>query len=67
MAEEDFVSVKDGSTRTIYNADGHEEKRYTYDRNDQLIKYEEYKNDTWVESELPTEAETTDPVDPTIS
>ncbi|WP_405340986.1 hypothetical protein [Ruminococcus sp.] len=67
IAEEDFVSVKEGSTRTLYDADGHEEKRYTYDRDDQLIKYEVYQNDTWVASELPTEAETTDTVDPTAS
>lgn len=67
IAEEDFVSVKEGSTRTLYDADGHEEKRYTYDRDDQLIKYEVYQNDTWVASELPTEGETTDTVDPTAS
>lgn len=67
LAEEDFVSVKDGSTRTIYDADGHEETRYTYDRDDQLIKYELYKNDTWVEAELPTEAETIDSTEPTAS
>lgn len=60
IAEEDFVSVKDGSTRTLYDEDGHESKRYTFDRNDQLVKYEEYQNNTWVESEPPSQAAETE-------
>ena len=59
LAEEDYVSAKEGSTRTLYDADGHEKERMTYDLNDTLIKYEVYQNNTWVESVLPTEAETT--------
>lgn len=60
LAEEDFVSAKNGSTRTLYDDDGKEKQRFTYDQKDQLTKYEVYQNDTWVESDLPTEAETTD-------
>lgn len=58
LAEMDYVSAKDGSSRTLYDSDGNESERFTYDNNDQLVKYEVYQNDTWVESELPTEAET---------
>ena len=57
-AEVDFVSAKNGSTRTLYDTGGKENERFTYDKNDQLIKYEVYQNDSWEESELPTEAET---------
>ena len=60
LAEEDYVSAKEGSMRTLYDDDGHEKERMTYDRNDQMTKYEVYQNGTWVESDLPTEAETTD-------
>nr|WP_316613675.1 hypothetical protein [uncultured Ruminococcus sp.] len=58
-AEVDYVSAKEGSTRTLYDEDGQKKERMTYDRNDQMTKYEVYQNDTWVESALPTEAETT--------
>ena len=67
LAEQDFVSAKGDSTRTIYDADGHEKERYTYDKTDKMTKFEVYQNDTWVESEPPTEAETTETVDPTVS
>lgn len=59
LAEEDYVSMKEGSTRTLYDEDGHEKERMTYDQNDQMTKYEVYQNGTWVESIPPTEAETT--------
>ena len=60
VSEKDYASAKEGSSRTLYNEDGSEKERYTYDENDQLIKYEVYQNDSWVENELPTVAETTE-------
>ena len=55
LTEKDYVSAKEGSTRTIYDGEGKEKERYTYDDSDNFIKYEEYINDQWVEKELPTE------------
>ena len=58
MAEMDYASAKDGSARTIYDENGKEKERYTYDNKDNFVKYEEYIDDQWVEKELPTEAPT---------
>lgn len=60
IAEKDYVSSKEGSTRTLYDSDGNESERYTFDTKDQLSKYEVFKNGAWVESEVPTQAETED-------
>ena len=60
LAEKDYASAKEGSTRTLYDSDGNEKERFTYDNNDQLSKYEVYQNDIWVEAELPTEPQTED-------
>lgn len=57
LAEKDYASTKEGSSRTLFDADGKESARYTYDINDTLIKYEEYVNDQWVEKDLPTQTE----------
>lgn len=53
LAEEDYVSAKNGSTRTLYT-NGEESIRYTYDAGDELVKYEEYVDGTWVEKDMPT-------------
>ena len=53
LAEEDYASAKNGSTRTLYT-DGKESIRYTYDTNDDLVKYEENIDGAWVEKDLPT-------------
>lgn len=60
VSEKDHATAKEGSSRTLYNEDGSDKERYTYDEKDQLIKYEVYQNGTWVENELPTVAETID-------
>ncbi len=59
-AEKDYVSAKEGSTRTLYDEDGQEKERMTFDQNDTMTKYEVYQNNTWVESDLPTQAAETE-------
>ena len=54
LAEKDYCTAKDGSERILYE-NGAEAKRLTFDYNDELIKYEEYRNGSWVEAEPPTE------------
>lgn len=56
LAEMDYASAKDGSTRTLYGEDGKEKYRYTFDHEDQFVKNEEFVNGEWVERELPTES-----------
>ena len=56
LAEMDYASAKEGSSRTLYDDEGKESIRYSYDNNDELFKYEEFENDQWVEKALPTEA-----------
>lgn len=58
LAEKDYASAKEGSTRTLYDNDGNEKERFTYDVEDKLIKYEVFQKDEWVESEIPTETST---------
>ena len=61
LAEMDYASAKNGSSRTIYDEEGKEKYHYSYDNNDNLVKYEEYVNGDWVERDLPTEpSETTE-------
>lgn len=55
LAEKDYCTAKDGSERVLYQ-DGVESQRFTYDYNDDMIKYEEYQNGAWVEAELETES-----------
>ena len=61
IAEMDYASAKEGSTRTLYDEEGKESKRMTYDINDELVKYEEFADGDWVEKPLPTES--TDPTE----
>lgn len=63
IAEMDYSTAKEGSSRTIYDSDGKEKERYTYDNKDEFIKYEEYVNDQWVEKELPTFSDETEVID----
>ena len=56
LAEKDYVSAKEGSTRTIYDNEGKEKERYTYDDRDAFVKYEVFTDHQWVEKELPTQA-----------
>lgn len=58
LAEKDYCTAKNGSVRLRYQK-GVESERMTYDRDDKLIKYEVYRNDTWTEAELPTETSET--------
>ena len=62
LAEKDYCTAKNGSERLRYQ-NGVESERMTYDRDDNLIKYEVYRNDAWTEAEPPTES--TDFTEPT--
>lgn len=57
LSEKDYCTAKEGSERILYT-DGVESERLTYDREDNLIKYELYRDGSWVESTLPTEETT---------
>lgn len=60
LAEKDYVNAKEGSTRTLCDENGDETQRFTYDRDDQLIRYEVFENGAWTESELPTQPDETE-------
>ena len=55
----DYASAKDGSSRTLYDEEGIEKERYTYNNKDRLVKFEEYVFGEWVERDLPTESSET--------
>ncbi|MBQ3284076.1 MAG: hypothetical protein IJH40_00365 [Ruminococcus sp.] len=59
LAEMDYASAKDGSSRTLYDEEGIEKERYTYNNKDRLVKFEEYVFGEWVERDLPTESSET--------
>ena len=59
IMEKDYVTMKEGSERLLYDSEGKEQYRYTYDNEDQLSKYEVYRNGKWVKEEPPTEADET--------
>ena len=56
LAEKDYCTAKEGSERVLYQ-DGTESERITFDKNDELIKYEVYQDGSWVETELETQTE----------
>ena len=60
LAEMDYASAKEGSTRTQYDSEGKELKRYSYDNKDEFFKYEEFINGKWVEKPIPTDADASD-------
>ena len=57
LMEMDYVNAKEGSERLIYDENGVEKERLTFDSSDNLIKYEVFRDGEWVSDEVPTEAE----------
>lgn len=55
MIEKGYFTMKDGAEVTLYDTDGNETERYTYDSDDSLSKHEVMVDGKWVEA---TEAET---------
>ena len=59
LAEKDYVTAKNGSERLLYDSEGKESERMSYDASNNLIKYEVYRDGEWVTEDPPTEAEET--------
>lgn len=58
LIEKDYCTAQDGSESILYDADGNEKEKYSYDEQGKLYRYEVFKNGEWVASELPSEAPT---------
>ncbi len=48
LIEKGYFSAKDGAERTLYDSDGNETERYTYDSADTLTAHEVNRNGQWV-------------------
>ena len=58
LYEKGWYSAKDGATRTLYDADGSEVEKYTYNSDDILTNHEVLENGEWVELPVDEETET---------
>ena len=58
LIEKDYCTAKDGSETILYDADGNEKEKYSYDKQGELYRYEVMESGKWTEAPIPTEAAT---------